>query len=725
MKSRIVIIFIGFATLWSLILLRVFILQIFPHQKLERLETKQYETTVKIEGRRGSIYDRNGVELAISAPASSLYADPQLIWPERQLVAQKLEKILGLKYKEILKMVKDKNRRFVWIDRQLPIDKVEKIKRLKIRGLGFIEEPVRVYPDEDILKSVLGVVGRSGMGLEGIEKQYESTLRGNPRKIQVRRDARGRPLQVNGLLVTENEEGTDVQLTIDRELQYILHRELKKTVQDQEAAGAVGIILDAQTSEVRAMDAIGLPMGGEKLAKENWRNRPILESFEPGSTMKTFVIAAGLQEKKWQPNTRFDCENGTFKIGKRTIGEADSHHHFGLLTISEILAFSSNIGMTKMAFALGEQTVRQNLTKFGFGQRTGIDLPGEAIGIVQSGKWGLHLLSNISFGHGVSVTPIQIANAYAAIANGGILKKPRITKQIEMQSSSWNPLSSSWKLQNSILNISDLNNSDKKFDGKSDETSKSGIRILTEAQAQTLRLLLAGVTAKGGTGVSAVVPGYPVAGKTGTAQKVNPNGRGYLPGVYISSFAGIIPANEPRFVIYVAVDSPVKQYYGSQVAGPLFSRIATFAVRHEGIAPRWLNEQQALGFKTNFSELKSDSEDSNNVSNFNSHTTSNKTSNTTSNAKENVKENVKANQSGNSVSNTKVSAVSNEALTETIEIFDTMPNLNKLTLREVHESLQNRELKVILHGSGQVSRFNPPEGTPLKENDSVEVWLTQ
>lgn len=685
MKSRVVLIFAVFAMAWSLLLLRVFVLQMFPHQRLERLEAKQYETTVKIEGRRGSIYDRNGTILAMSAPAYSLYADPQLLWEERASVAKKLQKALGLNVRETLGLLKDKNKRFVWVERQLSPSTVEKIKALKIRGLGFIEEPRRVYPDEDILKPILGVVGQSGNGLEGIEKQYNSILRGNPKKVQVRRDARGRPLQINGLLVTEVEDGSDVHLTIDRELQYVLHRELARTVQEQGAAGAVGVILDAQTSEVRAMDAVGEPMGAVAKERETWRNRPILEAFEPGSTMKTFIAAAGLQMRKWQPNTRFNCEGGKLKIGRRVIGEADSHHKFGWLTISEILAFSSNIGVTKMAFELGEVPVKQYLSMFGFGRKTGIDLPGEAKGIIQGGNWSQHLLSNVSFGHGLAVTPIQIANAYAAIANGGILRVPRVTKSPTSMVSSWEFPWGQPQQDNSERN--------------------DVVRVLSESEAQTMRLLLAGVTAPGGTGVSAVVPGYPVAGKTGTAQKVNPNSRGYLPGEYISSFAGMIPANEPRFVIYVAIDSPKKQYYGSQVAGPLFSQLATFAVRHEGLAPRWLNENQAQGLLPRFASKKSQE-----------------------------KAPVNSSTAGDTPIGESLSAQKKIGVAQAVgpnkdvpvvePVVGLMPDLEGLTLREVQERLQNHELRVNLHGSGKVIRFHPEEGAPFKENDIIDIWLS-
>lgn len=709
MKIRILLVFSCFSAFWVLLLVRVFFIQIFPHEKLERLESRQYETTVKIEGRRGSIYDRNGVELAISAPAYSLYADPQLLakvqlkekltekltdkLTDKLTVARQLRKAIGTNISEFLKLVKDKKKRFVWIERQLSVTQMEKVKELNIQGLGFIEEPMRIYPDEDILKSILGVVGRTGQGLEGVEKQFDSTLRGNPKKLQVRRDAKGRPIQVNGLLVTEIEEGADVQLTLDREMQYVLHRELQRTLDEQEAQGALGVILDARTSEVLAMDGVGQSMSGEAFQSTSWRNRPILDAYEPGSTMKTFIIAAGLQQKGWQPNTRFNCEGGKLKIGKKYINEADTHHQFGWLSISEILAFSSNVGMAKMAFDLGEQSVKQILYNFGFGQKTGINLPGEAKGIIQEGKWSQHLLSNVSFGHGMAATPLQIANAYAAIANGGILNTPKIAKPLESKlKSSTFP----WKKDTNYLSL--MLGIGTQYDTSVDQ----GRRILSESEAQTLRLLLAGVVVKGGTGVSAVVPGYPVAGKTGTAQKVNPKGLGYLPDSYISSFVGMIPANEPRFVIYVAVDSPKKQYYGSQVAAPLFSRIATFAVRHDGVAPRWFNEQQAEGLlpalvtNKNFSEEK-----------------------------------IKSVAIPNSDSHTADSEVNLMAMAPQLSLESSsgnqtqMPNLNQLTLREVQERLLNRNLNVKIHGSGRVSRFEPQEGILLNNKDKVEIWLTE
>jgi cell division protein FtsI (penicillin-binding protein 3) len=273
--------------------------------------------------------------------------------------------------------------------------------------------------------------------------------------------------------------------------------------------------------------------------------------------MKSFVIAAGLKQKILQPNTKYFCENGLMKIGDRTIREAETSHSFGNLTVTEILAKSSNIGTTKIAFQLGAENLRKVYQDFGFGERTFIDFPGETKGILHSLPWNPHLLSNISFGHGITASPIQIANAYAALVNGGFLNKPYLVESV-----------------------------------KDPETSESKHftpellrKVLADQESKQMRMMLSSVTAEGGTGQAARVKGFIVGGKTGTAQKVSPNKRGYMPGAYISSFVGFIPANDPRFVIYVAIDHPKKAFYGSTVAAPLFARLAGFAARREGLPP--------------------------------------------------------------------------------------------------------------------------------------------
>lgn len=576
MRARIVIILIFLSLLWVLMLGRAGYLQIvsqyLPNERLKALQKKQFETVVTLNPRRGDVVDRNGRELAVSMTTYSLFADPKLIEEPRK-VARKLSQELGLPVRQIeekLKKNKPGKKRFVWIERQLQKATRDAIDGYKFRGLGFIEESSRIYPNDRLLSHVLGFVGGDGQGLEGLELEYNDQLQAVSKRVSVHRDARGRPLIVNGQIFNQVPDGSDVQLTIDRELQYILEQELTQAVHEHEADSAVGIVLDAQTSEILAMANAPTfdPNHPSDFALDHKRNRAVTDSFEPGSTMKTFVIAGAMARGLIEPNTKFDCEGGVLHIGKRVIREADTQHKFGLLTTSEILALSSNVGATKIAGKLGDEQLRQTLLSFGFGDKTGVDLPGEAKGILQPTPWHEHLLANISFGHGIAATPLQIANAYAAIASGGYLHQPYIVKSVRDHET-----------------------------GEVVDTKPVTLRrILNDDQVAKMKIMLTGVTADAGTGVNARVPGYPVAGKTGTAQKVKDRseGRGYLRGGYVSSFAGFIPANDPKFVIYIVVDHPRKGYYGAAVAAPVFARVARFAVRHSGLAPVLISDNNVM-----------------------------------------------------------------------------------------------------------------------------------
>lgn len=558
MHSRIVVILMVLTVGWAMMIARGAYLQLVPDGRLQALQKRQFETVVTLNVRRGDIVDRNGHELAVSMMSYSLFADPKIM-DDAQKVAQILAKTLKMPYQEIAEKLKNKTRRFIWIQRHLSKNTRDFIAAKKIRGLGFIEESKRIYPNESLLSQVLGFVGDEEQGLEGLELAYDDHLQAVSKKVNVRKDARGRPLIVNGQLFNQAPDGSNVQLTIDRELQFILEQELGQALQEHEAESAVGVVLDAQTSEVLAMASAPSFDANRPLHASSYRrrNRAITDTFEPGSTIKTIVLAGALTHQLVNPNSKIDCEGGVLKIGSRTIREADAHHKFDHLKVSEILAYSSNVGMSKIAMRMGSEKVLSILEKFGFGGKSGVDLPGEAKGIMQSLPWRPHLLANVSFGHGMTATPLQIANAYAAIANGGILNRPTIVR--------------------SIL--------DPETGEKTELNRGAGHRIISRKVAEEMRKMLIGVTAPGGTGVAAQVPGFIVAGKTGTAQKVNPNGRGYLPGAYISSFAGFVPAKDPRFVIYVAIDHPRKDYYGSTVAAPVFSRVANFAVRRAVLAP--------------------------------------------------------------------------------------------------------------------------------------------
>jgi cell division protein FtsI (penicillin-binding protein 3) len=566
MKSRIVVLFSFVCIMWLGLAARGFFLQVMPQSKLDQQQKRQFGRTIQLQSRRGALLDRNGKELAVSVPAYSLFVDPQIISNHKQ-VAAKLARQLKLSHTVVLKRLRRKDTRFVWLARLLSSQQYEEIKSWNIRGLGFIEESKRVYPNNQLMSQVLGLVGKEGRGLEGLELAYEKYLRGHKKQVSLQKDARGRPLIMDGSPFSQQTDGSDIYLTIDSKMQFVLEQELMAALREFSAEGATGVILDAQTSEILALATVpSLDANNPRGATALRRNRVVTDNFEPGSTLKPFVVAGALRAGVIQPNTKFDCEGGRLQIGRRIIREADEHHNFDSLTVSEILTYSSNVGSTKIAFKLGADRYYQTLRDFGFGEKTGVELPGEARGLLHAPPWRPHRLSNISFGHGIAVTALQIANAYTVFANGGWLRQPTLVRK-----------------------ISNLEKGE-----HHEAVLPKGRRVLSAKEAETITFMLTTVTQEGGTGVLARVPGYPVAAKTGTAQKVSATGRGYEKGAYISSFAGYLPAHQPRFVIYVAVDNPQGKYYGSQVAAPIFGRLGHYLMRQTAEPPVLLSQKSVL-----------------------------------------------------------------------------------------------------------------------------------
>ncbi|MEQ1721679.1 MAG: penicillin-binding transpeptidase domain-containing protein [Pseudobdellovibrio sp.] len=564
MKAKIITVFIFICFLWSMLIFRAAYLQFLPHDKLNSLQARQFQTVVTLPARRGTVFDTNGKELAMSSPSYSLYADPKILI-DKKAVAEKVSKIISEPAKDILVKIKDSTKRFVWIDRLIGASEAEDIRNLKIKGLGLVEDWKRVYPNDSLLGSTLGFMGKEGQALEGIELFHDKELRGEKKKVIMRRDARGRPLVQDGLLFTETPQGKEMKLTIDSDLQYFVESEMMQTIREHDADGGWAVVLDAKTSAIRAIASLPTfdPNNPQSASSFVRRNRAVTDTFEPGSTLKTFVIADAVDNKVVKPTTKIFCENGKFKIGKRIIREAEADHAQGTITVNEVMAYSSNIGTSKVALMMGDEKLKNGLLSFGFGEKSGVDLPGEAKGITVKLPWSDHLLANISFGQGITTTPLQLANAYAVIANGGILRKPYIVESVK-----------------------DIET------GETQSTESKEIRrVISEETAAKMRLMLAGVTADKGTGISARVPGYTVAGKTGTAQKIKTVGKGYMKGGYIGSFGGFIPANDPKYVIFVGIDHPKKNgYYGSITAAPLFSKIASYAVRKSGVNPEVMVE---------------------------------------------------------------------------------------------------------------------------------------
>ncbi len=633
--------------LWGSVIFRAAIVQVLPNERLSSIEKKQFNKTVTLNSRRGAIYDRSENELAVTVTSFSVYADPKII-KNRVKVSRNLAKILNIPSKKIFKKIKNKKKRFVWLKRRASSEIKDKIAKAQLKGISIIEEPKRIYPNGSLLAQTLGFVGSEEQGLEGLELKLDKELRGEKRKIRLNRDARGRPLLLSGQFFTDNKDGVDYSLTIDNELQYKLEAELVSTVNRFQADSAVGVIMDVDTSEVLSIANVPTfdvnnPFSAKAI---NRKNKSITDAFEPGSTMKTFVLAGAIASGQFKPSSKVDCEDGKFKIGKHYIRESDAHHKFGLISLSEVLAKSSNVGTAKVALKLGAKKTRSILKDFGFGKKTNIGFPGESSGVLHKTPWRKHLLSNVSFGHGMTATPLQIAAAYTSIANGGLLKKPVLVK------SSYNHSTGE----------------------KKEFSSELVRRVLTKEDAATMRLMLMGTTTKNGTGFNARIHGFPVAGKTGTAQKVSAKG-GYEKGAYVASFAGFVPANNPKYVIYIAVDNPRLKYYGSEVAAPVFAKVASYAVLKEGLPPVLLSEEDIIDKKQNEIKLKQ------------------------------------------KIALKKININGDKKIKR-------VPILSGLSLRQVYQRVSGQDLKIKVNGSGRVVKTWPEAGTNLGKNRSIKVKLS-
>ncbi|MGZ3727358.1 MAG: penicillin-binding transpeptidase domain-containing protein [Pseudobdellovibrio sp.] len=659
MKAKIITLFIFVCFLWSLLIFRAAYLQFIPHDKLSSLQNRQFQTVVTLPARRGNIYDKDGKELAMSAPSYSMYADPKII-SDKKNAAISLSKIIGQTPREIFLKIKDPTKRFVWIDRLIDATNAEQIRNLKIKGLGLVEDWKRVYPNDSLLGSTLGFVGKEGQALEGIELMHDKILRGEKKQVITRRDARGRPLVQDGLLFTETPQGKEIKLTIDSELQYFVEAEMMHTIREYDADGGWAVVLDAKTSAIRAITSLPTydPNNPQSASSFQRRNRAVTDTFEPGSTLKSFVLSQAIDNKIVKPNTKIFCENGHFRLGKRVIHEAEAGHSHGTITVSEILKYSSNIGTSKVALMMGDEKLKRGLMSFGFGEKSGVDLPGEAKGITVRLPWADHLLANVSFGQGITVTPLQLANGYAAIANGGVLNRPYI-----------------------VESISDVET------GEVETTKPTPIRrVISEETAAKMRLMLAGVTQDSdGTGVAARVPGYTVAGKTGTAQKIKTIGKGYMKGGYIGSFSGFIPANDPQFVIFVGIDHPKHNgYYGATVAAPLFSKIASYAVRKNGINPQLLTEKNAESQNGNTIQIAKQVQ----------------------------------------TVDDKIVDVSSELETANQpELSKAAPYLKNLSMREVLNITSEQKIQVKFVGAGKVESTYPDQGQALDDDRNMTVIL--
>ena len=525
------------------ILGRMFQLQVLKKEQLYKLAAQQQNVQVPFVPKRGTIYDSRGNELAVSIEVDSVYADARKV-VEVGKTAKELASILQIDREELKQKLKS-HRAFEWVQRKISSKEVEQIKALQLPGISFLKENRRFYPNSQLAAHLVGFVGLDSKGLEGIEFQYDSLLNGENQVWTAARDALGREITMGKGPFEKEDHYRNIVLTIDKPIQHITETELGRGVEKWGAKGGMAIAMDPSSGKILAMASSPTfnPNQFIQYRSKSWRNRALCDVFEPGSLFKAFLAAAALEEQVVRPSDSFFCENGSYKVYDRTIHDISKH---GWLTFQQIIKFSSNIGASKVGEKMGKERLYRYISAFGFGEKTRVGLPGEGKGVVHHPRyWSPVALDTISFGQGVSVTAIQLVTALSAIANGGNLMKPYVVEKI-------------------------MNEKNETIQSFKPETVR---KVISEETAKKMMVLLKATTEKGGTGEGAIPVGYEVAGKTGTAQKVDSLMGGYSEDRYVSGFMGFAPADAPKLVLLVIVDEPQGNSYGGVVAAPIFKTI--------------------------------------------------------------------------------------------------------------------------------------------------------
>ncbi|MBI5231994.1 MAG: penicillin-binding protein 2 [Coriobacteriales bacterium] len=529
---------------------RLVYLQVFAAPAYAARAAKQRVCDLQIPPRRGVIYDREGEPLAVSVDAKTVYATPAQIRDKRG-TAQALAKTLGGSAKDYLpKLQKDTG--FVYIARKVDLEKADALEALELDGIRFQDDSRRVYPSSELACQVLGFVGVDDEGLAGIEARYDRLLAGVPGVLNAERDPWGRPIPGGVMRAEDPVDGESIVLTIDKDIQYKAQLELAAAVDKWGAESGSIIVMSPRTGEIYAMYSTpGFNPNAYRTANsKGFRNKPVCDAYEPGSTMKSLTAAAAIDKGIYKPSSKLVLPP-TIQVGGRTIHES---HGRGTVewSLRDIVTNSSNVGAVKVGMRLGEKGLYKYFKKFGLTEPTGVDFPGEGQGFLPPvSQWSSSSIGNIPFGQGVSTTPLQLARAISGIANDGVLPTPHL-----------------------LLSVPDRPNAVPTWESKR--------AITVKASHTTTRMLQSVVTS--GTGTEAAVAGYTVAGKTGTAQKVSPGG-GYADGEYVGSFIGYLPAEDPQVLVCVTIDEPSEAIYGGTVAAPTFSSVAAFSVAHLKIPP--------------------------------------------------------------------------------------------------------------------------------------------
>jgi cell division protein FtsI/penicillin-binding protein 2 len=534
----------GVALLWmTAVFGRLGYLQLIRHSDYLARAQRQQQRTIEITPKRGAIYDRNMHPLAMSVPVESAFAVPAEIGDNKILAARLLSNVLGIP-RDVLETRFESSGSFVWVSRKLPPDKAEAVRALNLKGVYLQSENQRYYPKRELAAHVLGFVDLDEKGLGGIEYGLDSLIRGKSEKIVVMADARQRWFDGGS---AQKDQGANVILTIDEKIQYIAERELAAAIAKTHAMAGTVIVQNPNTGAILALANWPKfnPNSANEAKAEARMDRAVSAIYEPGSTFKLITLAAALDQNLARPDEWFNCENGAVYIAGHRIRD---HKPFGMLTVSDILAQSSDVGAIKIALRMGAPKFYEYIRAFGFGQQTGVDLPGESKGILRKlDNWSAISIGSVSMGQEVGVTPMQLVTAVSAIANGGTLYKPHVVAEVKRGSESL-PMTGALA------------------PGEPKE-------VIRPETAATLRRLMEGVLLHG-TGPRARLDGWTAAGKTGSAQKIDPATGRYSRTQLIASFSGFAPINDPAVTILVSLDSPVGEHEGGQVAAPVFKRIA-------------------------------------------------------------------------------------------------------------------------------------------------------
>ena len=552
---RIAAVFVAWIAAFALLGARLVELQVIHAGTLQRLASRQHLGTLRLPGRRGLILDRRGSRLAVNVEADSVYAVPRII-PDPTAFAREVAPRLQLSVGEVEARLRRGGSHFAWLARRQPPQTADAIRALHLGDqVGTLPESRRTYPAGTLAASVIGFTGTDGVGLAGLEAEYEGVLHGVEGNGTARRDAIGRELVQTERILAAPRDGDTLVLALDEIVQHIAERELGRAVAAAGAEGGVAIVMDPQSGAILALATLPTfdPNQYQAVPATRWKNPAVADLYEPGSTFKLILAATALSSHAVGPSETFP-DPGKIRINGATIYDAEAQPRRNL-TLAEIVKYSSNVGAAQVATRVGKDRFLEYIRQFGFGRPTGIDLPGEAAGIVRpAGEWYGPTLVTVGFGQGISVTPIQLLVAASAMATHGLAVRPHLVEAIR--------------------------------DPAGHAVATPGDRppqrvIEPEVADRVLSMMLAVV--EGGTGARARVDGYPVAGKTGTAQRPGPSG--YEPGAYVASFVGVVPVPGPRLAILVVVDRPRGVYLGGEVAAPAFREIARQVLWYLRIPP--------------------------------------------------------------------------------------------------------------------------------------------